>query len=461
MARLGPRGRSALPGIKVMNYRKLLQIPQNCTRHLVNNHLSWLGLAASLPLFGTLTAFAIAPGGYQPAAAEVSVQAITQRLALPAFTSSVSHTRYWRDVAIRRGDTIAGTLNRIGVQDSEANHFLSASPLSRDLLKLKTGATISVQTNDAGELFGLRFLNDDENGEKVLVVIEQKNGQWRASADPVATQTIESVRSVTLTSSASGALARAQVPVEVRAQLSEIFSDQFELSSLTAGDRIRLVYETLLYHGSPIASGNVLAAEIEHAGVLHQAFYFAHDSESGAYYDASGKPVKKGFSRQPISGASISSGFGMRYHPILQALRMHEGVDYAASVGTPIVAPADGVVSAAETQNGYGNVVTLRHNAKLSTLYAHMSNFAAGIRPGARVHAGDVIGYVGTTGRSTGPHLHFEVHINDQPVDPATTALPSPGLSAAQRVAFHTAYNKLSANLKLLRDIPVNVAQLD
>lgn len=445
-----------------MDYRKLLKLPQSCLHRLMNHHLSWLGLAASLPLFGVVTAFAVAGNGSQPEPPQINVETVTQRLALPVYTSSVSTTPYWRDEQIQRGETLGRLLNRLGVGDGEAQRFINSSPLSKNLLKLKGGQTLSVQTNDAGELFGLRFLNDDENGEQVMVAIEKANGEWRASADPLETQTIQSMRSINVESGGvSTALSRAGVPPEVRAQLNEIFADRFELASLKQGDRINLVFESLLFNGAPIASGNLLAAEIEHGGQNYRAYYFAHDSESGAYYDENGSPIKKGFNEQPVRGARISSGYGMRYHPVLHSLRMHKGVDYATVTGTPIVAPADGVVATAETQNGYGNVVVIRHSAKMSTLYGHMSRFAPGMHAGKSVKAGDLIGYVGTTGRSTGPHLHFEVRINNEAVDPSTAALPTPGLSASQRLAFRQSSVKLSANLKLLRELPVTVAQLD
>lgn len=444
----------------MMNYRKLLTFPQKWVARMINNPMTWLGLAASLPFTGALTALALTQ---QPALPETPPLArqVSESLTLqPQLSHQASSVRYWRDEAVQRGDTIARLLNRLGVDDAEATRFIHTSLLSRDLLKLKAGATLSVEVNDQGELFGLRFLNDDENGEKVLVVLEKQQGQWQASADAPETDTMQTVRSVVVRTSATGALAQARVPVEVRAGLGEIFADQLALSSLRPGDKINLVYETLLYKGAPLTTGNILAAEIVHGGKTYQAFYFAHDAESGAYYDAAGKPLKKGFSMQPVS-ARISSGFGMRFHPILRSLRMHEGVDYAAAEGTPIVAPSDATVSSVSQQSGYGNVVILRHSNKLSTLYAHMSRFQPGLQAGSRVKAGDVIGFVGSTGRSTGPHLHMEVHVDGQPVDPATTALPVPGLSAGQRLAFREGSVKLAANLKLLRDIPVSVAQLD
>ncbi|MFC3533134.1 peptidoglycan DD-metalloendopeptidase family protein [Vogesella facilis] len=445
-----------------MNYRKLLQLPQKWTSRVVNSHAVWLGAIASLPFMGVLTAVAVTQGNSPEAKQPPLQQHVTEALALPPLQLAASNTvRYWRDEAVQRGDTIARLLNRLGVRDSDATRFILSSPLSRDLLKLKTGATLSVELNDQGELFGLRFLNDDENGESVLVAIEKVGDTWQASADAPHTEAMQTVRAVEITSSASGALAQAGVPVEVRTQLNEIFSDQFELSSMKRGDKINLVYETLLYNGAPLTTGNILAVEIERSGTQYQAYYFAHDSESGAYYDAAGKPLKKGFNLQPVAGARISSGFGMRFHPVLHALRMHQGIDYAAGTGTPILAPSDATVDAVEQQNGYGNVVILRHSNKLTTLYAHMSRFQSGLKAGSKVKAGEVIGYVGTTGRSTGPHLHMEVRINGQAVDPATTALPTRELASSERLAFAKQSVKLAANLKLLRDIPVNVAQLD
>lgn len=442
------------------NYRKLLAFPQKWVARLINNPMTWLGLAASLPFTGALTAVAITQQTALPEKPPLSQQ-VTETLSLPPLSlAQASGVRYWRDEAVQRGDTIARLLNRLGVGDGEATRFIHSSPLSRDLLKLKTGATLSVEVNDQGELFGLRFLNDDENGEKVLVMLEKRNGEWQASADAPQTDTMQTVRSVVIRTSVSGALAQAQVPVEVRAGLSEIFADQLPLNKLRPGDKINLVYETLLYKGAPLATGNILAAEVLHDGRTYQAFYFAHDAEAGAYYDAAGKPLKKGFVMQPVN-ARISSGFGMRFHPILRSLRMHEGVDYAAAEGTPIVAPSDATVSSVSQQSGYGNVVVLKHSGKLSTLYAHMSRFQPGLAAGSRVKAGDIIGFVGSTGRSTGPHLHMEVLIDGQPVDPATTALPVPGLSPSQHLAFREGSVKLAANLKLLRDIPVSVAQLD
>jgi len=443
-----------------MNYRKLLHFPQNCAGFLANHHFRWIGLVASLPLFGMVTAYAITADEAETAA--VKVQQVTEALALPPLTEPTGDTRYWREEPIRRGDTVAALLHRLGISDGDANGFLASNSKAGELLALKPGQTVSVKTNDDGKLFALQFLNDDDNGEKQLVAIEKAaNGRWQANADPVETQMVPTVRSVMVRNNVANALAQADVPAEVRAQLSDIFADKLDVAKLKTGDKVRLVYETYLYQGSPITTGNVLAAEIDSQGKHYGAFYFAQGDDSGAYYDESGHPFKQGFSRQPVANARVSSPFGLRYHPILHALRLHSGIDFAAATGTPIVAPADGTVTSAQRENGYGNVVTLRHNAKMTTLYAHMSRFAAGLKAGEAVKAGDVIGYVGTTGRSTGPHLHFEVRVNGQAVDPATSALPTRVLTASEQLAFRQQNVKLAQDLKLLRAIPTTVAQFD
>ncbi|MDN0073492.1 peptidoglycan DD-metalloendopeptidase family protein [Crenobacter sp. SG2303] len=417
---------------------------------------------ASLPLFGMVTAYAITADEAETAAVKVQQVTETLALALPPLTESSSNTRYWREEPIRRGDTIAALLHRLGINDGDANGFLASNSKARDLLKLKPGQTVSVKTNDDGKLFAMQFLNDDDNGEKQLVAIEKANdGKWQTSADPVDTQMVPTVRSVTVRNNVASALTQAEVPAEVLAQLSDIFADKLDVAKLRAGDRLQLVYETYLYQGAPITTGNVLAAEIDSQGKHYGAFYFAQGDDSGAYYDENGHPFKQGFSRQPVANARVSSPFGLRYHPILHALRLHAGIDFAAAIGTPIIAPADGVVMSAQRENGYGNVVTLRHNAKMTTLYAHMSRFAAGLKAGEAVKAGDVIGYIGTTGRSTGPHLHFEVRVNGQAVDPATSALPTRTLTQSEQLAFRQQSVKLAQDLKLLRAIPTTVAQFD
>lgn len=418
----------------------------------------WLFMAGLLPLSGIVAAVAVTGHGEE----QVKVERIVERLPLPKFKSTPDTVSYWREEPVLPGDSVSQLLIRLGVDKKEANSFMHNSPISADLLRLRAGSTVSVKTNSAGQLFAMQFLNDDDNGETQLVAIEQVNGKWQASSDDVDSQTLSTIRAVRITTSATGALAQAGVPVEVRAQLNEIFSERLDINQLKEGDGIRLVYETFMYNGKRLATGNVLAAEIERAGQHYDAYYYAHDGLNGAYYNAAGEPLKQGFNQEPVAGARISSPFGIRMHPILRTIKMHSGIDYAVRHGTPIVSPADGVVSFVGPKGGYGNAVMITHGNAIQTLYGHMSDFKYGLQAGRAVKAGDLIGYVGSTGRSTGPHLHFEVRRDGYAVDPASTALPSHKLNKTELADYRMKSALLVSNIALLRQIPAtSVAQLD
>ncbi|WP_028535096.1 M23 family metallopeptidase [Paludibacterium yongneupense] len=444
-----------------MNYRKLLKIPQNLIRRLSSRTLNWLALGAALPCMGMVAAFALVPGtGEQQA--EPRIEVVTRSLALPELHLDDDSTRYWRNEEVRNGETVSRLLNRLGVRDSETRALIHDRTLAHPLLRLKPGATLSVQTNDNGDLYGLRFLDDEDTGEKTLIMLNrQHDGRWQVSADPAQAQTVETLRTIAIGADPAHALSRARIPAEIGTQLSDMFSDAAGLSRLRPGDRVELIYRSELYQGSPIATGPLLAARVTRKGKTWQGYYFAHDSESGAFYDAAGHALKQGFSHAPVTGARISSGFGLRVHPLLHSLRMHEGVDYAAPTGTPVVAPADGVVAQAGEENGYGNRLLIRHSARLTTLYGHLNDFAPGIRPGVAVRAGQLIGHVGASGRVTGAHLHFEVSLNGERVDPTTGGLQAPRLDAAQRVAFARDSARLGRQLALLNNIPGHIAQVD
>ena len=212
-----------------------------------------------------------------------------------------------------------------------------------------------------------------------------------------------------------------------------------------------------------MAVGDILAAEVVKDGKTYQAYYYSQgkgDEESGSYYDQNGKSLqqKEGFNTEPVAYTRISSPFGYRVHPVLHTVRMHTGIDYAAPTGTPIKAAADGEVIFKGWKGGYGNTVMIRHANGVETLYGHMSAFSPA---DGRVRAGEVIGFVGTTGRSTGPHLHYEARVNGQPVNPTTVALPTPKLTPTNMAAFRKQQKDASTMLSAVRSLPVSVAQLD
>ena len=226
---------------------------------------------------------------------------------------------------------------------------------------------------------------------------------------------------------------------------------------------MRLLYDSLYFHGQQMATGDILAAEVVKGGTNYRAFYYrsgSKGSEGGNYYDQDGTVVqqKTGFNIEPLVYTRISSPFGYRMHPTLHTWRLHTGIDYAAPSGTPVKASADGIITFKGWKGGYGNAVMIQHANGVETLYAHLSAFS---QAQGNVRSGEVIGFVGSTGRSTGPHLHYEARINGQPVNPASVALPTPELTQADKAEFARQKQEADALLASIRGIPVSVSQTD
>lgn len=398
------------------------------------------------------------------------VEHIVQQLPLPKWVvdNTEKGTSYWYDEEVQTGDDLHLVLSRLGVGEQSIQDFLKNSPVDAKEVQLHAGQIISVRIDSTGDLTDVQFFRDDDSGERNLVALEKVNGKWQMHVGEIDTETMPSLRSVVVTSSASGALSRAGVPVEIRTALREIFADKVDLDTLSAGDSVRVLYESLYFRGQEVATGNILAAEITKAGKTYRGYFFEHDGNSqegngsGNYYDENGEPLKKGFSGLPIEHYTrISSPYGIRIHPILHTIRMHTGVDYAAPMGTKILAPAEGVISFRGVKGGYGNAIMINHGNNLETLYGHMSAFVSGVQEGTHVFPGDVIGFVGATGRATGPHLHYEVRVGGQHVNPASIALPTPKLSVQDLAALKKYIQKTNATLSAVEGLPVMVSQQD
>ncbi|WP_338809183.1 M23 family metallopeptidase [Neisseria leonii] len=391
-----------------------------------------------------------------PAPEVPGVRRVVEELPALNITARPDQTGYWQEEMVQQDDTLQTVLARLGVADRLPVHSL----LRRNGIhaKLNEGQTVSVRVDSAGNATDIQFFNDDENGERNLVAIEKVNGKWQASEGAPAMETMPTLRSVVVRTSARGALAQAGVNVEIRESLSDIFSSRFALDSLKAGDQIRLLYHTLYFRGQEMAVGDILAAEVVKNGKRYQAYFYDQGDEGGSYYDENGKALKEsGFRVQPVAAVRVSSPFGMRVHPITGAVKMHAGIDYAAPTGTPIYAAADAVVAFKGWQGGYGNTIVLRHSNGVETLHAHMSAFAP---VGGSVKAGEVIGFVGSTGRSTGPHLHYEARINGLAVNPATVALPAPKMEQVNLAKFREQKKQADSLMAAIRGVPVTVAQL-
>jgi murein DD-endopeptidase MepM/ murein hydrolase activator NlpD len=361
---------------------------------------------------------------------------------------------YWREERVRRGDTIGSLLARAGADDSAALTFLRTDPAARPLYQLKPGRPLQVATDNAGGLVALRFHTAD--GERLIVARE--SGTLVARRAPMHETVRLALKSGAIETSLFAAADAIDLPDAVTIALAELFAGEIDfLQDLRFGDRFSVLYETRYVDGEPVGVGRIVAAEFENRGRRLSAFLWRDADGQDAWYAHDGRSTRSAFLRSPMEFSRMTSGFSLaRFHPILQSWRAHRGVDYGAPVGTPVRATADGVVALAGVQGGYGNVIVLRHAGAYSTLYAHLSRFAAGVRHGTRVRQGDKIGYVGATGWATGPHLHYEFRVNDEPRNPMTVALPTGGpLPPETREAFLAHIQPIARQLAFARELPV------
>lgn len=354
-------------------------------------------------------------------------------------------------------DTAERLLARLGVIDDSAAAFLRKDATARLVLSGRAGKMVQVQTADDGKLAELIARFPAERSEQALthftrLTMSRVAGQWQARLEsaPLAHQV--RLGSGTIRSSLFGAADEARIPDAIAIQLAEVFAADIDFHrDLRKGDTFSVVYEALTADGEPITwsqgTGRVLAAEFVNNGDKHDAIWFPGEGSKGGYYAANGTSKRKTFLSSPMEFSRVTSGFAMRFHPIHKTWRAHKGVDYAAPKGTPIRTVGNGVIEFAGWQNGYGNVVHVAHGNGRSTFYAHMSRID--VRKGQRVDQGARIGAVGSTGWSTGPHLHFEFRVNGQHQDPRriAKAAEAVALAPALKPQFDAAARVARANL--------------
>jgi murein DD-endopeptidase MepM/ murein hydrolase activator NlpD len=341
-------------------------------------------------------------------------------------------------------------LKRVGIFDPQAAAFLRADALVQNNLWGRNGRAITVEAGDNNTLlkFSARWSPEDDGMFKRLSVTKTPQG-YQSRIETLPMTATSRLAGGTIQSSLFAATDLASIPDSVAIQLAEIFSGDIDFHrALRKGDRFSVVYETLEGDGEPLRAGRVLSAEFVNAGKAYQAMWFqeplsngaaaastaSHSLSKGAYYTLSGESLRKAFLASPMEFSRVTSGFKMRFHPILRTMRAHQGVDYGAPTGTPVRSVASGVVEFAGIQNGFGNVVIVDHGKGNSTVYAHLSRIF--VRQGQSISQGVNLGAVGQTGWATGPHLHFEFRVNGVHRDPLTLArqsesVPLPGHAKA------------------------------
>lgn len=354
---------------------------------------------------------------------------------------------YYREELFQRGDTLPAFLDRLGIENP---HAASLAKL-RVLQQLRPGTHVSAEVSADGEPVAMSFLSGRDT---LIKIVAEGNGFYRVTDDRAQLYTRVAMKSGVVKSSLFAAADDAGIPDSIAMQLGDVFGGDIDFHrDLRKGDQFAVVYELHYLGGRPVRAGRLLAAEFTNNRKTFRAVHFGN-----GYYSPDGKNLRKAFLRAPLEFSRVSSGFGMRRHPIAQAWIKHQGIDYAAPTGTRVRAVGDGVVEFAGTKGGYGNVVILRHHGQYATVYAHLSRIT--VRRGARVAQNDTIGAVGQTGWATGPHLHYEFRVAGEARNPMSIAMPA-ALPVADKdlSAFRNHAAPLVTRLDLLANS--TLAQLD
>ncbi len=416
-------------------------------------HAARVVVAVALMALGGVAAFGLAP---DTTLDTVLSERIVRDLAPPPMSSPEAEESYWREEQIRRGDTLGSVLARLGVDDAAAQSFLRADSGARSLYQLRPGRSLRALTDGDGRLMALRSLAP--SGELLAVdrAADREGSQFVArTAIPDAATGLE-LRANEIRTSLFAAADAVGMADAVTTQLTDIFGGDVDFHhDLRRGDRFTVVYETRRIDGDLAGTGKIIAAEFINKGIAYRAFLWRGPDGAEDYYGDDGRSARKAFLRSPVAVTRVTSGFSMaRFHPFLQNWRAHKGVDFATPEGTPVHASGSGKVTVAGQQGGYGNVVMLQHGETYSTVYAHLSRFAPGIKQGVRVAQGQLIGYVGQTGWATGPHLHYEFRVDNMQMDPLTVALPNgQPVPPAQKVDYLARVAPLAQELALGRGI--------
>jgi murein DD-endopeptidase MepM/ murein hydrolase activator NlpD len=395
-------------------------------------------VAVSLSVMGG-GAFAVASLG--PDASTLPLQQVVESvstLSLPS-TWGDQHMMLFRSDVTRSSDTAESLLSRLGLSDPEAAAYLRNARAARQQFLGRAGRLVSIEGDTSHRLTRLtaRWTSDDSD-QFTRWVMERTATGFTERQETAPLTVTQRLGSGVIQSSLFAATDDANIPDSVASQLADIFAGDIDFHrALRKGDRFSVVYEALEADGEPIRSGRVLSAEFVNNGKTHQAMWFKEaGAKDGGYFNADGVSLRRAYLASPLAFSRVTSGFKMRFHPILQTWRAHLGVDYAAPTGTPVRSVGQGIVDVAGTQGGFGNVVMVKHANGHTTVYAHLSRI--NVKKGQSITQGQTLGLVGATGWATGPHLHFEFRVNGEHKDPLTMARQSIAveISAGAREQF-------------------------
>lgn len=368
---------------------------------------------------------------------------------------------------LENGDTLSTLLGDAGISSDEAHVVVAALRKHFDPRKMPAGKDIEVQIDkhpkDPSKV-ALQSMFIPVSVTSSLEVTRNTNDTFAVKKLEAKVERKLAHAGGKITSSLYETAADAGLPVGLVGSLINAYSYDVDFQrDIKDGDAISVLYEKLeTEKGESAGTGNLMYAELTLGDRKQRIYRFTDSSGNADYYNEKGESVRKGLLRTPINGAKITSRFGMRRHPIMGYSKMHRGVDFGAPTGTPIYAAGDATVDFVGAKGGYGNYLRLKHNSSYSTAYAHISRFASGIRQGGKVKQGQIIAYVGSTGASTGPHLHYEVMVNGAQVNPANVKFKTGNvLGGKELAAFRRNIEQVKATVASLTKPETKVAQLD
>jgi murein DD-endopeptidase MepM/ murein hydrolase activator NlpD len=328
----------------------------------------------------------------------------------------------WHTVTVRAGQTLSTIFEAEGLGNSECMEILGLSRDSARLRNLRAGEKLHLLRDAEGSLEELHYDLDETH----TLQVRRNDDQLEAFTVAAELERRPAQAVGVIDSSLFAAAQKAGLPNRLTLEFAELFGYDVDFAlDLREGDRFVVIYDELYKNGQKVRDGNIVAAEFVNQGRSYRAMRYEDVDGNVAYYSPDGQSLRKAFMRTPVDFARISSGFNLhRLHPILNVIRAHKGVDYAATIGTPVKATGDGRVEFVGNKGGYGHVIMLKHGAQYETVYGHLSRFRAGLAVGQKVTRGQVIGYVGMSGLATAPHLHYEFRINGVHQNPVTVTLP-------------------------------------
>lgn len=365
---------------------------------------------------------------------------------LAAASNPSTNTPEWKATRVLSGDTLASIFNQMGISPQEMHSIIDGNSDAKPLQKLRPGQEFSFRLNPEGKLDQMKY----QSSVYESITVRREADGFSIQRDVRNPEIKTAQAHVIINDSLFMDGKEAGMSTQMVVQLANLFGWDVDLFQIQDGDSFSVIYEEKLLDGKKVEDGDILAASFTNGGKTFTAVRYTNKNGDTDYYSPDGMTMRKEFLRTPVDFTRISSYFSTsRKHPILNTVRAHKGIDYAAPMGTPIRAAGKGTVVFAGKKNGYGNVVEIKHNATYSTVYAHMKGFAQGMKVGASVRQGQTIGYVGMTGLATGPHLHYEFHVNGQYVNPLSAKLPmADPIAASEKSRFAAATQNLVSQLK-------------